>query len=273
MLVVQPVRRTLRHVPSPYILWLGWIMWIPFLVPGTIDLFKAHPPPFLLWLTVAAEILYAGVYARAARINARDLSRLPVEDYQAKGTRQWPTIILLTILAVANAYLGSLSKLELMSCFIFTSAYVAGVLGPRGIVVTNSVILVVGFAVDGLLNGAFFFWGLFLFVVVSFTTASWVGSILLTRELAGAQAEIAALAVGAERLRIARDLHDLLGQKLSAIVLKSQLGRKLLRRDPDRAEAEIAGVEEMGRSMLQEVRDAVGRYRRPTVDDEIRAAR
>jgi two-component system sensor histidine kinase DesK len=254
-------------------LWLGWIMWIPFLVPNTIDLFKAAPPPLVLWLTLAAEVVFAGVYARAARINARDLSRMPVEEYQEQARRQGPTIVLLAVLAVINTYLGSLSKIEMMSCFIFTSAYVAGVLRPKGIIATNGVILLIGFAVDGVFNQAWFFWGLFLFVVVSFTTASWVGSILLTRELAGAQAEIAAMAVGAERLRIARDLHDLLGQKLSAVVLKSQLGRKLLRHDPDRAEAEIAGVEDMGRSMLQDVRDAVGRYRRPTLDDEIRAAR
>ena len=78
-MVPKSVRNVIRKVPSPYILWLGWIMWLPFLIPGTIDLFKANPPPLLLWLTVAAEIAYAGVYSRAARLNARNLSRMPVE--------------------------------------------------------------------------------------------------------------------------------------------------------------------------------------------------
>jgi two-component system sensor histidine kinase DesK len=248
-------------------------MWLPFLVPGTIDLFKANPPPLLLWLTVAAEIAYAGVYSRGARLNARNLSRMPVEQYRETASRSWPTIVVLAALAVLVAYLFSFSKVEQMSCFIFTSAYVAGVLGPVGILATNGVILLIGILVDFLFSGNLFIWGIFLFVVVSFTTASWVGSILLTQELASAQAEIEAMAVGAERLRIARDLHDLLGQKLSAIILKSQLARRLVRQDPGRAEDEIAGVEGTGRSMLQEVRDAVGRYRRPTVDGEIRSGR
>lgn len=64
-----------------------------------------------------------------------------------------------------------------------------------------------------------------------------------------------------ERERIARDLHDLLGQTLSVIVLKAELAGKLLSRDPSRAEAEIRDVERISREALGEVRAAVRGYR------------
>ncbi|ULH15334.1 sensor histidine kinase [Deinococcus sp. KNUC1210] len=79
--------------------------------------------------------------------------------------------------------------------------------------------------------------------------------------LARVQAEKEKLAADAERERIARDLHDLLGHTLSVIVLKSELARKLAERDPARAIAEIADVERISREALGEVRSAVRGYR------------
>ncbi len=75
------------------------------------------------------------------------------------------------------------------------------------------------------------------------------------------QQEVERLAQTAERERIARDLHDLLGHTLSVITLKSELAAKLLARDPARAEAEIREVERISREALKEVRSAVAGYR------------
>ena len=76
-----------------------------------------------------------------------------------------------------------------------------------------------------------------------------------------ADEEIERLATIAERERIARDLHDLLGQTLSVVVLKSELARRLVRSDPDRAEQEVREVEHTARTALAEVRSAVAGYR------------
>jgi two-component system sensor histidine kinase DesK len=260
-------------VPAPGILWLGWIIWLPFLIPGTLDLIKARPSPLLFSLSILNEILFAAVYVWAALLSARDLHRMAFEEYSETGSRRRPIVLILVALSLTMAYLGSLSRLELMSCFIFTAAYVAGALRPGEPPLINAAVLAIGLIADWVFNGAFFSLGIFLIIVVSFVTASWVGAILLSQELRAAQTEIEILATKAERLRIARDLHDLLGQKLSLIVLKSQLGRKLIREDPGRAEDEIGEVEQTARSVLQEVRDVVGRYRRPTVTDEIKTAR
>ena len=75
------------------------------------------------------------------------------------------------------------------------------------------------------------------------------------------QEEVRHLATVAERERIARDLHDLLGHTLSVITLKSELASKLVARDPERATHEIKDVEDISRRALKQVRQAVAGYR------------
>jgi two-component system sensor histidine kinase DesK len=88
-----------------------------------------------------------------------------------------------------------------------------------------------------------------------------------------AENEIARLAAVAERERIARDLHDLLGHTLSLIVLKSELASRLVERDVPRAIAEIRDVERVSREALAQVREAVRGYRASSLEDEERSAR
>ncbi len=93
------------------------------------------------------------------------------------------------------------------------------------------------------------------------------------RRLRRADEEIERLATIAERERIARDLHDLLGHTLSVVVLKSELAGRLIATDPDRAGAEIRDVERIGRQALAEVRAAVAGYRAAGLDAELTGAR
>ncbi len=88
-----------------------------------------------------------------------------------------------------------------------------------------------------------------------------------------AQEEVERLAKTAERERIARDLHDLLGHTLSLITLKSELAGKLLERDPDRAGREIREVERISREALREVRSAIAGYRSEGLQAELARAR
>ena len=80
-------------------------------------------------------------------------------------------------------------------------------------------------------------------------------------KLRKANEEIEHLAKVAERERIARDLHDVLGHTLSVITLKSELAGKLIDRDPERAGKEIREVEQISRLALSDVRDAIRGYR------------
>jgi two-component system sensor histidine kinase DesK len=81
------------------------------------------------------------------------------------------------------------------------------------------------------------------------------------------------LARTAERERIARDLHDLLGHTLSVIVLKSELAAKLADRNPARAAVEIREVEQISRNALAEVRHAVHGYRGEGLGAELEKGR
>src|SRR5215470_2002677 len=88
-----------------------------------------------------------------------------------------------------------------------------------------------------------------------------------------AHEEIEHLAKVAERERIARDLHDVLGHTLSLITLKSELAGKLIDRDPVQARAEIRDVEQTARQALADVRQAIGGYRSKGLEAEIRHAK
>jgi two-component system sensor histidine kinase DesK len=93
------------------------------------------------------------------------------------------------------------------------------------------------------------------------------------RELHAARGELARQAVTEERLRLARDLHDLLGHTLSLITLKSELAGRLLEKEPARAAQEIHEIEREARQALREVREAVAGYRQPTLRSELDGAR
>jgi len=92
---------------------------------------------------------------------------------------------------------------------------------------------------------------------------------LLQGELNDANQRISELVKLEERQRIARDLHDTLGQKLSLIGLKSDLAGKLISRNPGQAESEIKDVRQTAQSALKELRKLVTEMRGTHVEDEI----
>ncbi|MEU4251356.1 sensor histidine kinase [Amycolatopsis sp. NPDC026612] len=91
--------------------------------------------------------------------------------------------------------------------------------------------------------------------------------------LVEARAEVARLASEAERARIARDLHDLLGHSLTAITVKSTLARRLVTAEAARAGEEMAAVETLARQALTDVRAAVSGYREVTLAGELARGR
>jgi len=92
---------------------------------------------------------------------------------------------------------------------------------------------------------------------------------LLEVQLEDANKRISELVKLEERQRIARDLHDTLGQKLSLIGLKSDLAGKLIDKDPAGAHAEIQDVRQTARHALKEVREMVTQMRGTSLEDEM----
>jgi len=106
--------------------------------------------------------------------------------------------------------------------------------------------------------------------VVALTVAQKQGMYL---QLLRAQEEVQRLAAVAERERIARDLHDVLGHTLSVIILKSELAAKLALQDPQRAQGEMEDVERTAREALSEIRDTIRGYRAQGLPAELERAR
>jgi len=97
--------------------------------------------------------------------------------------------------------------------------------------------------------------------------------ILANHELAVAREEVARMAAERERLRIARDLHDLLGHSLTTITVKAALAKRLVASEPARAAEEIAAVERLARESLADTRTAVAGYREVRLATELATAR
>jgi two-component system, NarL family, sensor histidine kinase DesK len=95
----------------------------------------------------------------------------------------------------------------------------------------------------------------------------------LIAELFAVRQELARLAVTRERLRFARDLHDLLGYSLSAITLRSELTKRLIPDQPDRARGELDEILDVSRKALADVRAVARGYRQLSLADEAASAR
>jgi two-component system sensor histidine kinase DesK len=111
---------------------------------------------------------------------------------------------------------------------------------------------------------------------VGFAGLAAVGFTRLIRsnlELREAREQVAQLAAESERLRIARDLHDLLGHSLTTIAVKAELAQRLIGRDPARAADEMSEVAGLARQGLADVRAAVTGYREVSLATELANAR
>lgn len=237
-----------------------------------------------IWLVYLGALLFQPVFDTST--DALDWLAVPVlialflpiylATFRARNQRR--TLILIAAMS-ALALAGSLINTG-ASVFVIYAAATAGQLYPTRRAVQVVVILVGVVGLMVLISPAPMPWRLAaLAPALLFTPAIGAASIFeaerdrTNQRLRRADEEIKRLATIAERERIARDLHDLLGHTLSVIVLKSELAARLLRADPDRAAAEVHDIEQIGREALGEVRAAVVGYRARGLGAEIDKAR
>ncbi|MGW7024165.1 sensor histidine kinase [Streptomyces decoyicus] len=189
------------------------------------------------------------------------------------GPLMYAALALMLALSTALSWTLGFSWLVL---FIFTSVATAVVLPWRqsrwSIPLVTAVLLAVGARYPEIRAYYFFAYGLpalgsgFMMVGVQHL-------IHTTTELRAARQEVARLAANEERLRLARDLHDLLGHSLSLITLKSELAGRMLPDRPSDAARQVADIEQVSRQALVDVREAVTGYRRPRLAVELAGAR
>lgn len=231
-----------------------WLIYLPFFFVGPI--FKPHRSAVEWIATAAGTVVFLFLYFRGYRVIGRDLyiviagiTLLALVFYPFN-----PGAGTLFVYAAAFAGHANSGRAAFRTIFLIEVALIAESLAFR-IPWYASVWPVVFAALIGAVNGHY-----------SSVHRS-------NQKLRVAQEEIERLAKVAERERIARDLHDVLGHTLSLIILKSELASKLADRDPQRARDEIRDVERISREALGEVRQAISGYRKNNLAEEVEGAK
>lgn len=259
--------------------WLVWITWLAFLIPPVFSqigsILQSKPHLLHAVVVLGGVLLFVLVYLWTSWCMARSLATGVASNRDSVLMRwfPWPAIIALTLLCIALMQIDG--PLNWGQLFYYIAACVGGVL-PISLAAAGIA------GLDLLLIAGVWLFGVSwstalqtagLVTIIGIVVMSTIRTAITSRELRTAREEIVYLAVAAERLRIARDLHDLLGHSLSLIALKSELARRLISQAPERAESEIADIEEAARTALLEVREAVTGYRQPTLANELHDAR
>ncbi len=259
-----------RDLQTKAFLWLLWLVWLPFLIFPLSQVFTAHLSPLRFWLTLVGAAFFVALYLFVIWRNTLRMTARAGASPDGWAL-VWLPLVALTLLSVALT-LGAGFAWE--DTFIFTVAVTAGRLPVRQAlpVVLGEIALAI--VCGGLLGTD---WtsaasGGILMSAAAISVICLLRAVSAQRELHAAREELAHLAVTAERLRIARDLHDLLGHSLSLIALKSELAARLAPVASERAVVEIRDIEDVARKALQEVRETVTGYRQPTLASELEGA-
>ena len=254
----EPVIRAGRWAPGYRVVGLFFVAY------PLIALASSHPDPTQVALVLAADAIFLALIAVGGNLRADDPRR-----------HRWPIAGVLALVVLSTAIALRQPNFGWVAMFYYAST--------SAVVVMPASVAARLMAVAGL--GA----GTTLYVqssdgaagLVQGISVAVIGLVLLSStelrrtnaQLVAAREELATLAVQEERNRIARDLHDILGHSLSIIALKSELARRVLATDPERAAGEIADVERVARDALGSVRETVSGYRQPTLAIELAGAR
>jgi len=233
------------------LLMLVWSIWL-FITP----LYEPQYFKHWLWPTLASYVLF-----------------IPLHFIVYYRDRRWVTPCALTIAALGYAVTPFNPGGQ--SYMIYACAYLAFSMPPRRALLTMCALLAVYVAEWLYLEWAILY--MFSAVVVGLATGlmniSFIKRAQANAALKLSHDEVRRLAALAERERIGRDLHDLLGHTLSLVALKSDLAGRLLHQDPDAAHREIAEVSSVARDALAQVRAAVTGIRAAGMSAELASAK
>jgi two-component system sensor histidine kinase DesK len=243
---------------------VGVLVGLLFLAGPLTDLFRADLGPWHLALLLVGTALFVAAYVMLLPPSPR-LTRHPAAI----------PVLLAGMLVLAIALLAAGAPHSYVALFVYFVAAV-GLLVPATPAVAIVSATAVGVAIAGMAadaDGSGLAATVLTIVAIGLMMIAFGRITRANRELRATREELARLAVSEERLRIARDLHDLLGHSLSVIALKSELARKLVDREPERATAELDDIQSVTRDGLAGVREAVQGYRRLSLAHELEGAR
>jgi two-component system sensor histidine kinase DesK len=247
--------------------------WFVCLVFPAVSLIQTSPSGPQLFITIVGIIIFVSTYFWVMWPH-------PVSD-RARTRLNLPSALALAMGLIALVlFLSIMNGSTFLWLFIGVSAVAGMILSFRNasIAVMGLTLLTVAANVglDKSITSANWLQIIPLALLVRGLGLDMIGFVRLSdalRELQKARENLAYQAITEERLRMARDLHDLLGRSLSLITLKSDLAGRLLEKDPRAASQQVYEVERVARQALRDVREAVAGYRQRTLRDELDGAR
>jgi two-component system, NarL family, sensor histidine kinase DesK len=244
---------------------VGQLLGLLFLAGPVADLVRSSAPSAALVVISLAGACFCALYL---------LLLPPIDAFERRGERAIHVgLALLAALAALTLVLGAPSSFVVLFVYVAVAAgLLLRPLDAAAVVALTAAAVGIGLAATGSGSSTVAAYALSV-LGLGLTMAALGNSRRSNRELREAREELARLAVAEERLRIARDVHDLLGHTLSLVALKSELAAKLVRKDPLRAESEMNDVREVTRQALDEVRTAVQGYRQLALEDALDGAR
>ncbi|MGH2516294.1 MAG: sensor histidine kinase, partial [Ktedonobacterales bacterium] len=255
---------------SALLLWTIWVIWVLLMIPPIVGYVQRHPTPAQAIASLGGVALFFAIYLVASLRSAQRIISVKPSLPQS-SLHSWLPLSLMLIVAIL--LVGSDAQVW-GQLFIYVGAYAGARLPIREAI--WGVGVVVAITALGIWRSepswSNFFGGAVFVGVVGVVCIIMASSRATSRDLRMAREEIARLAVTAERLRFARDLHDLLGHSLSLIALKTELARQLVEVNPARAAVELDDIERAARESLREVREAVSGYRQATLASELHEA-
>jgi len=255
-LAAEPVRKYPFLPADPEIGWVPYV-WLVYLAYFALFPLVGDVPRWVVWLTVVETLIFLPLYFLG---------------YWVKGTRRLMVAGAMFVLATASAKWNPGASVFV----VFAASFIGHSCGTVRNALRWLVVLGVLTGLESWLLGfpkSFWISSLIFGVLVGAVTTNHEQRNRINRRLKMAQEDVTRMAKIAERERIARDLHDLLGHTLSLIVLKSELASKLAENDPARAAREIRDVERISRDALAQVRAAVRGYRSTGLMAEVDHAR
>ncbi len=238
-------------VRSPWQRW-GWIVaaiWLVFLAYPVVETFQLSVSAPVKGISLALIAAFAVVYL------------LGWSAWRDHALKVWFAMILLglgTVPIIGIEVLGLTPYLGAFSALMVPAPW------WKGTTIISALLPVIS-----LVGGDFpVFFFLMVWPIIGFCAAMRVFSELEERSTE-ARSE---LALVAERDRVARDVHDVLGHSLTALSIKAELAARLIDVDPSRARAELESIQETARQALAEVRSTVGGLRAANLDTELAAA-
>ena len=242
----------------------GWIMaaiWLVFLMYPLTSAFTVETSWVWRSFAIVAILAFATVYVYGFIRIGR------TETWAQVNRLGWRCVAVLLALTLATSLVIGLNALGMVTFLIAFAMFSLPLAAALGIGVAGVAFAVLVPLTMGVLQETWFFIPILLMVGV----ATAVVRVLEQRgmehlEIAGVMALVA------ERERVARDVHDVLGHSLTVVTIKAELAQRLVDADPERAKAELAQIQSLTREALAEIRATVAGLRVARLGDEVTSA-